>query len=957
MAARAPTTRLGFVVLLKTFQRLGYFVLSSQVPEPLIRHIAQSIGRNADLRNLNHYDHSEARRKHVGIIRRFLDVNPLTATGKSLLRNTFIDAALIKEDVADIINVGIEVLIRHRYELPAFDSLVRTARSARAEANQALYSRVQTAVGEEGAAFLDALFVVGDDPRRVSAWNDLKQDPARPTVYGMRDLLVRFKILTDLAGYNRALKTLPVVKISQWALEGNALDAASMADLVPARRYAITLAVIQQRLGVVKDDLCDIFCKQMNKVSRAAEAELQQYLDDNQGKTDEILRRYALLNTVLHSTESADNQLKIIRETVSSRPDLYEFSRLHIEFGGKNECRFMLKAFGQRRAELLRILSTLNFVSTSQDTSFERALALMLSQRRCRSEWITLKKGAESDLSLSDLSWVPDKWWKLITGDQQRKAPEQLSRRQFEVCVCTQMVRELKSGDLCVTGANVYSDYRDELVPLPECVETRDTYGQEVGLPLETNAFIDHVRDLLTTAAQKADDLYPDNLFFQIINGRPRLATLKKKPLPGGFKALDAAVGKKLNKLGLSLLDIMSDTTQWLHWNKHIGPLSGHKGKLKKSTRRKIITTFAYATGLGPMQTSRTIADISARQISFVDQRQVTTEKLEAATVDIINGYNKFQLPQYWGETKRAAADGTQWDLYENNLLSERHIRYGGYGGLAYYHVSDTYIALFSHFIPCGAWEAIYILDGLTQNKSDIQPEILHGDTQAQSAPVYGLAFLLGIKLMPRVRNWKDLKWFKATSDEIYQHIETLFSKETIDWALISCHLPDMLQVAQSIRAGRLSPSTILRKLGTASRKNKLYFAFRELGRVIRTLFLLEYIGDEELRRIIQAAQNKCEGFNQFTQWVHFGADKITNNVRDEQLKVIKYNHLVANLVIFHNCQTLTQALKELEAEGMILTPEILARFSPYRTHHINRFGLSEVKERHPPPANYDVKF
>nr|WP_253893515.1 transposase [Serratia marcescens] len=140
------------------------------------------------------------------------------------------------------------------------------------------------------------------------------------------------------------------------------------------------------------------------------------------------------------------------------------------------------------------------------------------------------------------------------------------------------------------------------------------------------------------------------------------------------------------------------------------------------------------------------------------------------------------------------------------------------------------------------------------------------------------------------------LTWFKASPDEIYQHIEALFNKDIIDWELISCHLPDMLQVAQSIRAGRLSPSTILRKLGTASRKNKLYFAFRELGRVIRTLLLLEYIGDEELHRIIHAAQNKCEGFNRFTQWVHFGADKITDNVRDEQLKVIKYNHLNGDL-------------------------------------------------------------
>lgn len=163
-----------------------------------------------------------------------------------------------------------------------------------------------------------------------------------------------------------------------------------------------------------------------------------------------------------------------------------------------------------------------------------------------------------------------------------------------------------------------------------------------------------------------------------------------------------------------------------------------------------------------------------------------------------------------------------------------------------------------------------------------IQPNILHSDTLAQSAPIYGLAFLLSIKLMPRVRNRKDLKWFKATPNEIYQHIETLFSKEAIDWALISCHLPNMLQVAQSVRAGRLSPSTTPRKLGTASRKNKLYFAFRELGRVIRTLFLLEYIGNDELRHAIQATQNKCEGFNQFTQWVHFGPIKSRTTVRDE---------------------------------------------------------------------------
>ena len=77
--------------------------------------------------------------------------------------------------------------------------------------------------------------------------------------------------------------------------------------------------------------------------------------------------------------------------------------------------------------------------------------------------------------------------------------------------------------------------------------------------------------------------------------------------------------------------------------------------------------------------------------------------------------------------------------MYSQNLLSENHIRYGGMGAIAYHHVSDTYIALFSHFIPCGVWEAVYIIDGLLKNKSDIQPNIVHGDTQGQSSTVLHL--------------------------------------------------------------------------------------------------------------------------------------------------------------------------------------------------------------------------
>ena len=272
------------------------------------------------------------------------------------------------------------------------------------------------------------------------------------------------------------------------------------------------------------------------------------------------------------------------------------------------------------------------------------------------------------------------------------------------------------------------------------------------------------------------------------------------------FSELEKRLAAKLEALDLSLLDVLTDTLQWLGWGEHFGPLSGHQGKLKEDAKRKILTAFAYGTGLGPTQIAKNVTDLSARQVAFVNQRQVTTEKLESAICTTINAYNRFRLPRYWGDPKRAAADGTQWNLYENNLLSERHIRYGGYGGIAYYHVSDDYIALFSHFIPCGVWEAVYILDGLTKNRSDIRPDTLHGDTQAQSAPVYGLAYLLGIKLMPRIRNWKDLKWFRPAAAGAYPHIDSLFTGDSVDWELIETHLPDMLQVASRFKPAGFHP-------------------------------------------------------------------------------------------------------------------------------------------------------
>jgi TnpA family transposase len=199
------------------------------------------------------------------------------------------------------------------------------------------------------------------------------------------------------------------------------------------------------------------------------------------------------------------------------------------------------------------------------------------------------------------------------------------------------------------------------------------------------------------------------------------------------------------------------------------------------------------------------------------------------------------------------------------------------------------------------------------ENDSDMQPKKIHGDSWAQSEVVFGLASLMSIQIMPRIKQFKRLYYYKASSKDYYENVNDLFTEKPIDWELIETHYHDMLRIAISIQKGKVKASTILRKLCSKSRKNKVYFAFRELGRVERTIFLLNYINDAEMRRLIQAATCKSEEFNQFIGWIRFGGGGvISDNMRPNQRKIIRFNHLLANMLIFHTVVYQTKAINGL---------------------------------------------
>jgi TnpA family transposase len=112
----------------------------------------------------------------------------------------------------------------------------------------------------------------------------------------------------------------------------------------------------------------------------------------------------------------------------------------------------------------------------------------------------------------------------------------------------------------------------------------------------------------------------------------------------------------------------------------------------------------------------------------------------------------------------------------------------------------------------------------------------------------------------------------------------------------------------------------------------------------MHTMFLLQYMSDEELRSTIQSATNKSEAFNGFAKWLSFGGEGvIAENDQDKQRKVIKYNHLVANCLIFYHVFSLSHIMQEYIQEDNKYNDDLLAYLSPYVTAHINRFGKYRI--------------
>ena len=931
--ARGPAQKFGLMILLKVYQRLGYFPKPETIPGAIIGHIRSALKLDADLvpdiaSNHTLYRYHAAIRKHLEIESSGKRIRHVTAQAMH-------QAAHSMESLADLISAALEVLVKEQCELPAFGTLERMARRIRTLVHRGIYRGIAAHLTDEQAAFLIRL-LEADPTSGHSAFHRIKETPKSATLTHLDEWLSRLTWLQSLGNMQPVLIGIRPAKVKHLAEEAQSLHATNLWDFSAEKRLALLVCLIQSAQTSTRDEILQMFTRRMSTITTRAKEELERVRTSERGTAEHLVEVFADVLAVAVEKEDPTKTMEAIAEVLEREGGA---TRLHEQceqvsaHHGDRYQPFVWKFYSSHRKALFRVMKTLDFQSTSSDQTLIDAMNFLIAHEH------DSKKYLEATF---DLPFASQKWQRTVLVRRKRKT--WFVRQHLETCVFSYLVAELKTGDLCVQGSEQFADYRDQLLSWEECEPKVAEYCQRLNLPMTAEGFVEHLQARLTEVAAEVDRTRESNHELMINErGEPVLKKLRAKATPVGLAQLDEALREKIPER--HLLDVLARIDHVTHFTRHFGPLSGNEPKTADSTLRQLLTLFAYGTHLGPHQMARHLRGLlNADQIAHIHHRHFTTEKLEAALRDIIDCFNRYTLPHYWGDEKRVAADGTQYDLAEENLLAEQHIRYGGYGGIAYHHVSDMYILLFSHFIACRVWEAIYILDGLIRNRSSVKPTTVHADTQGQNLPVFGLASLLGVELMPRIRNWKDLTFYRPTSTTHYTYIEQLFGDQVVDWELIQTHWQDLLRVVISIQEGKVLPSMLLRKLTTYSRKNRLYQAFYTLGTVERTIFLLKFISDVKLREIIHRSTNKTEQYNNFEDWIMFASgNALLDRTYEEIEKRVKYTGVIANCVMLDNVIEMNAALNQLSKEGLIPTIDELAALSPYQTRHLKRFGNYEL--------------
>lgn len=231
------------------------------------------------------------------------------------------------------------------------------------------------------------------------------------------------------------------------------------------------------------------------------------------------------------------------------------------------------------------------------------------------------------------------------------------------------------------------------------------------------------------------------------------------------------------------------------------------------------------------------------------------------------------------------------------------------------------------------------MLDGLLHHGADLSIERHHTDGGGVSDHVFAMCHGMGFLFAPRIPNLSARRLHLFEGLDPGPDIAPLVG-EAIDEELITAHWTDVLRLMTSVRTGATSASAMLERLGSYPRANGLALALREIGRVERTLFTLDWIEHPDERRRATRELNKGEAENALKRAIFFHR---AGRLRDHGLQAQSHRasalNLVAGAIVLWNTTYLEAAMRHLKRQGRPVPIDMLAHLSPLGWQHINLTG------------------
>jgi TnpA family transposase len=335
-------------------------------------------------------------------------------------------------------------------------------------------------------------------------------------------------------------------------------------------------------------------------------------------------------------------------------------------------------------------------------------------------------------------------------------------------------------------------------------------------------------------------------------------------------------------------------------------------------------------------------------QLSRLSRWHIESDAINRALAMVIAAQSELPMAANWGSGITASSDGQFFSAArQGEAMNLINAKYGSEPGLKVYtHVSDQFGPFATQNIPATVNEAPYVLDGLLMNETGRKIKEQYADTGGFTDHVFAVTALLSYRFIPRIRDLPSKRLYLFDTGAAPKELRGLIGGK-IREKLIIDNWPDILRAVVTMAAGVMPPSQLMRKLASYPRQHELAVALREIGRIERTLFIIEWLLDADMQRRAQIGLNKGEAHHALKNALRIGRQ---GEIRDRTTEGQHYRmaglNLLAATIIYWNTKHLGMAVTARKRASLDCSPDLLAHISPLGWAHILLTGEYRWKNR-----------